>query len=100
MADKRVIQCNYTRGTNIASAGARAYVVLTNRGNGHERIAVLVRSRGGRWVEKWEDLRRLDAFRVTTLPPQAPLYEHPRLEPFYDPDTALEQLVDAKRKLL
>jgi len=77
--DRRVVQCNYAVGTNIASEGARAYVSLPNKGNGHDRIRVLVRSRGARWVLKWEDTRRLTNFRVKTLPPEHPLYADERL---------------------
>jgi hypothetical protein len=77
--DRRVIQCNFTEATKIAPAGARAYVVLVNYGNGHDRIVVLVRSHGGRWVEKWENLARLNDFRVKTLPPEHPLYANDRI---------------------
>lgn len=79
--DRRVVQCNYAEPTNIASAGARAYLVLPNPGNGHDRITILVRSRGARWVEKWERTDRLRDFRVKTLPPEHPLYSNDRLYP-------------------
>lgn len=72
--DRRVIQLNYRTSTKVATEGARAYLVLSNRGNAHDRIAVLVRSRGGRWVQKWEAMSRLTNFRVKTLPPEHPLY--------------------------
>jgi len=77
--DKKVVQCNYAVGTNIAATGARAYVVRPNPGNGHDRILILVRSRGARWVEKWEDTRRLTNVRVKTIPPGHPLYGDKRL---------------------
>lgn len=77
-ADRKVIQCNYAEGTSSAPEGARAYVVLPNPGNGHDRIMVLFRSRGGRWVEKWESIKRLRDFRVKTLPPEHPMYSHSR----------------------
>lgn len=73
-ADRRVVQCNYTEATKIAPAGARAYLVRPNPGNGNDRIEILVRSHGGRWVHKWEDIRRLDHFRVKVLPPEHPLH--------------------------
>lgn len=79
--DKRVVQCNYAVATKVAPKGARAYVSLPNRGNGHDRIMVLVRSHGGRWVRKWEDTRRLTDFRVKTIPPEHPLYGDERLFP-------------------
>ena len=74
-SDLRVVQCNYARATKVALAGARAYVVLTNPGDGHERVCVLVFSRGKRWVRKWENIRNLRDFRVKTMPPEHP--QHP-----------------------
>lgn len=76
--DRRVAQCNYAEGTSIARPGARAYVARGLAGNGYERIPILVRSRGGRWVRKWERSDRLIDFRVKTLPPEHPMY--PRIE--------------------
>lgn len=69
-----MIQCNYKVGTNVAAMGARAYVVRSNPGGGDDRILVLVRSRGGRWVEKWESTKRLDNFRVKAMPAEHPLF--------------------------
>lgn len=74
--DRKVVQCNYTEGTSSVAEGARAYLKWTNRGNGNDRIPVLARSRSGRWIEKWEDIRRLSAFRVKTLSPEHPLYAY------------------------
>lgn len=72
--DRRVVQCNYTEATAIAAKGARAYVSLSNPGNGSDRIVVVVRSRGGRWVRKWEDIRVLGNFRAKTLPAEHHMY--------------------------
>lgn len=77
--DRRVVQCNYTESISSVPLGARAYVIDPNNGNGAERIQVLVRSRGARWIEKWEDIRRLGNFRVKTLPSEHPLYVNQRL---------------------
>lgn len=79
--DRWVIQCNYAESTSAIPTGARAYVIYLNRGGGHDRINVLVRSRSGRWIEKWEDRRRLTNFRAKTLPPDHPLYSNDRLHP-------------------
>lgn len=81
LPDRKVVQCNYAEATKIASEGARAYLVYPNPGGGYDRVGILVRSRGGRWVEKWEDSRRLRDFRVKTLPPEHPLYGNDRLFP-------------------
>lgn len=87
--DRRVVQCNYAESTNVAARGARAYVVRLNPGFGNDRIVVLVRSRGGHWVEKWESRERLTAFRVKTLPPEHPLWDRTLL-----PATAARPLLD------
>jgi len=90
--DKHVIVCNYTEGTGIVAKGAKAYVVLQLGGNLPENIPVVVRSRGGRWVRKWERVRRLDNFRLKTLPPEHPRYSDDRIFEPYDADEALRRL--------
>jgi len=77
--DRRVIACNYIEGTNVAALGAKAYVIPQLGGNLPERVRILARSRGGRWVEKWESVRRLSHFRIVTLPPEHPRYADARL---------------------
>jgi hypothetical protein len=77
--DRRVLVCNYAESTNVAGAGAKAYVLLQFGGNLPERVRVLVRSRGGRWVEKWESVRRLGNPRLKTLPPDHPRHGDERL---------------------
>jgi hypothetical protein len=79
MTDRRVVACNLSEATKVAAQGAKAYVVLPNPGSGHDRIEVLVRSRGGRWVRKWENARRLTNFRAVTIPPDHPRYADERL---------------------
>lgn len=72
---RTVITCNYRVPARVAARGAKAYLVSPNPGSGHERVEVLVRSRGGRWLTKWEPLSRLWRFRVKHLPPEHPLYD-------------------------
>ena len=86
--DKRVVACNYTEGISSVPTGALAYVLLANAGGGHDRLFVLARSRGGRWIEKWEDVRRLTNFRAKTLPPEHPLHDRT----FGYPDAAADDL--------
>jgi hypothetical protein len=90
--DRRVVQCNYTEGISSVTGGARAYVIYPNDGNGAERVCVLVRSRDARWIEKWEDMRRLGNFRVKTLPPEHPLYGNDRLLPAECADRLFENV--------
>lgn len=77
--DRRVVACNYRAASKIARQGALAYVLLTNPGGGHDRMEILVRSRIGRWVRRWEDTRRLTNFRAKTLPPEHPRYDDERI---------------------
>jgi len=44
-----------------------------------EMAEVELRSRGGRWVEKWEATRRLENFRLKTIPPEHPRFTDRRL---------------------
>lgn len=71
-ADKRVMACNFTEGTSDCPRGALAYVQFTNRGA--RRVAVLARSRCGRWIETYRPLTKLKVFRMKTIPPEHPLY--------------------------
>jgi hypothetical protein len=71
--ERRIVQCNYVTGTRVASLGARAYVVRANPGGCNDRILVLARSRGGRWIEKWESIKVLGNFRIRTMPDARPL---------------------------
>lgn len=92
--DRRVVQCNLTTGQPTAVAGARAYVVRGNPGNGDERIVVLLRSRSGRWIEKWQDIRTLNHFRIKTLPVGHPRYGDERLWD-YEPELMVANLIAA-----
>ena len=73
--DRKALACNYAESVSVAAKGALAYVRWPNYGNANDRVLLLVRSRGGRWIEKWEAMRRLTNFRLKTLPPQHPLYD-------------------------
>lgn len=80
LGDRWALACNYHTPTGVASTGAAAYIILSNLGgNLPERVQVLVRSRGRRWVAKWENARRLGNFRLKTLPPQHPRYDDERI---------------------
>lgn len=59
-----------------------------------DRIEVLLRSRGGRWIEKWQDIRTLENFRVKTIPFGHPLYSETRLYD-YDPGITATRLNEA-----
>lgn len=98
LPDRRVVVCNYAAATNIASAGAKAYVIPQLGGNLPERVRVLVQFRGGRWVEKWENMRRLDNFRLKTIPPEHPKYTDERLWTA-DPEESLRRAVTARAQM-
>ena len=90
--DHRAIACNYAEGTSVARLGAAAYVLWPNPGGGNDRVPLLVRSRGGRWIQKWEAMRRLCDFRLKTIPPGHPLYDRLTWPPT---DEDLQRLRDA-----
>lgn len=77
--DKKFIVCNYAEATNIARNGALVYVIPQFGGNMPERIRILARSRGGRWVEKWESIKRLENFRLKSIPEANPRYSDNRI---------------------
>lgn len=71
--DLLVVTCNYAEATSAHSPGAKAYVLLVHGGD-PDRPVILARSRGGRWVQRYEDRRRLTGFRLKTVPPEHPLH--------------------------
>lgn len=72
--ERKVIACNYAVATGTACAGAKCYVLASHRGGGNDRLELLIRSRSGRWVRKWESIKRLGRFRLKTIPPAHPRY--------------------------
>jgi hypothetical protein len=84
--DRQVIQCSYLDDTPFAPRGARAYVVRINPASGHDRIVVLARTHGNRWVQRWENTLRLGDFRVVTLQPGHDRHRDHRLRTFTDDD--------------
>lgn len=86
--DRQVIQCSYLEATQFAPCGARAYVVSINPASGHDRIAVLVRTHGGRWAQRWEKTLRLHDFRVATLTPSHAHHGDRRLRTFTNDEAA------------
>jgi hypothetical protein len=75
MSDKRSIACNYAIATRVCSEGALCFVLDLNPGSGGERLMIRARSRGGKWVTKWEARHRLHNFRFKTVPPSHPQYD-------------------------
>lgn len=63
---------NYLTGTPVVRTDSRAYINVGYLNS--DRVMVRVRSRGGRWITKWEALKRLGNFRLVTLPPEHPRY--------------------------
>lgn len=82
--DHKALACNYAEPISEAAKGALAYVRWPNWGGGNDRVPLLVRSRGGRWIEKWEAMHRLMNFRIKTIPPEHPLYDRLTWQPDED----------------
>jgi hypothetical protein len=72
--DKKALACNYAVATKVCPQNALCYIIDRNPGSGGERVKLLARSRGGRWVEKWEVRWRLHNFRVKTVPSSNPIH--------------------------
>ena len=94
MGDKFAIVCNVAEPTKTARTGAFAYVTDPNRGNGGERVRLLLRSRGGRWIDKWEKATRLTNFRIKTIPPEHPFYTGFRVMTYDSREIAAERMSD------
>lgn len=86
--DRTVIACNYLLPTSEAAEGAKAYVQFV--AGDAQSIKVRVRSRSGRWIEKWDRPWRLGNFRAKTLPPEHPRYNDRLLD--YKIDDTLKRL--------
>lgn len=82
MGEKRMVACNHT-GNRYISEGALAFVKWTNPGNGNDRIPIFVRTRSGRWINKWERIDRLSNFRVKTVTEHHPAF-HVNTAPWGD----------------
>ncbi len=70
------VACNYREATKVARKGAAALVGRQGGGSGFSNLDVVVRSRGGRHVTKWERCRRLTNFRATSVPVGHPMRNH------------------------
>lgn len=78
MSDKRVIACNLKEPTKHSAKGSLAYVLDPGTGSSGERVGVLLRSRGGRWIGIWQPATRLENFRFKTLPEEHPRHDDVR----------------------
>ena len=65
MGDLRAIACNVAVASPGVSVGALAYIVQLSG----DRAKVRVRSRSGRWIERWLPFTALANFRFKTIPP-------------------------------
>jgi hypothetical protein len=71
---KKALACNYAVATKSCRQNALCYVINPNPGWGGERVQLLARSRGGRWIQKWEVRWRLHNFRVKTVVPEQSIF--------------------------
>jgi len=78
-SDKRVIACNYAEATSACTKGSICYVSQLHHVRDIARVQILARSRSGRWIYKWESIKRLENFRLKTLPKENPLYSDMRI---------------------
>lgn len=88
LPDKKYLACNYAESTKVAQEGALCYVTSTDNGSGMERVEVVARSKGGRWIKKWENTKRLKDFRLKTIPAEHARYNDERIYAFYEQKNA------------
>ncbi len=77
--ERKVIACNLLVDTKAASMGAAAYIVDAAYGNACNSVLLVIRTRTGRWVEKWERTWRVGCFRLKTLAPEDPRFKDERI---------------------
>lgn len=65
------VACNVARETGAAAARARCYVLGVP--GSADSASLLIRSRSGRWIEKWERTKLLANVRVVTMVPDNPV---------------------------
>lgn len=70
-----LIACNHA-GNRYIKNGALAFVRYGNPGSGHDRIPVIVRTRGGRWVSKWTRMDKLSNFRLKWVYESHPVWRY------------------------
>jgi len=63
------ICCNIAEPDSCLRLGSKAWVAMSDGGNGFERVPIVGRTRGGRLVHKWVPLRRLYNFRPAFVQP-------------------------------
>jgi len=97
-SDRRVLACNCREGSSSITAGAKCYVLATSPYlDSGQRIKILARSRSGRWIEKIENLKKLEHFRWVTIPKDNPRYRDFSLyEQLTDADLARMESVSTK----
>jgi len=93
-----VIVCNYEESISSVSKGARCYVWDANASHGGERVHLLVRSRSGRWIRKWENRNRIGNFRLLKLQPENPVYSKLKGYVDFDGERGLLRLLMLKER--
>ena len=70
----RVITGNLASATSWASEGSRLYPIQITP----ERLRCLVRSRSGRWIDRWVPLNKMRGLRMVDVYPSHPAYDQLR----------------------
>lgn len=65
MSSRKLIACNHL-GNGYIREMAKAYVFWPNGGSYHQSLYIYVRTRGGRYAKKWENIRNLINFRAVS----------------------------------
>ena len=60
-------------------------MLLSNPGSGNDRIFILNRSRGKRWIERWERIDRLTNFRMKIVVAASSIYDRVKNHAYQEP---------------
>jgi hypothetical protein len=94
-----VVTCNYIETARASSSGSKCYLIHSNPGGGNDRIYILARSRSGRWISRWENIKRLDNFRCKKVFPGHFIYSDERIYD-YDPEKMVDTLTTSRAHLM
>jgi hypothetical protein len=85
MEEIKIVACNYAVPVKASSKGTLCFVLRANNGNANESVVILCRSRGGRWIERWERIDRLTNFRFKTVVSADPVFERVKDSDYLEP---------------
>ena len=68
--DRLAVVCNLIDGGSYCRDGSLCYVTQVN----DDRVQVVVRSRSGRWIQRWTSIKNIRNARTKTITPKNQFY--------------------------